>query len=280
MLRSLTRNLWRNYKTEVTQNAKSNAKCFWRYINSQLKVRPTISSLKKPDGTVTQDSREIADIFNTYFSSVLTLSDDTSVPTFQLNREVSPITDIDINADIVYNKLVNLKTDKSSGPDGWPILALRETALQISSPLAIIFKKSFQQQIIPDAWKRGHITPIHKKGSRLFSSNYRPVSLISPIVKLMESIIKDSISAYMSNNLFSPSQHGFTARRSCTSQLLCAMNYWTQCLNNKFPVDVTYLDFQKAFDSVSHKYLLSKLYGYGIQGKFLSWIEGFLTGRK
>ena len=97
----------------------------------------------------------------------------------------------------------------------------------------------------------------------------------------MKSIIKDSISAYMSNNnLFSPSQHGFTARRSCTSELLCAMNYWTQCLNDKFPVDVTYLDFQKAFDSVPHKYLLSKLYGYGIQGKLLSWIEGFLTGRK
>ena len=53
--------------------------------------------------------------------------------------QVSPITDIDINADIVYNKLINLKTDKSPGPDGWPIFALRETALQIFTPLAIIF---------------------------------------------------------------------------------------------------------------------------------------------
>ena len=107
-------------------------------------------------------------MFNTNFSSVFTLSDDTSVPTFQLNHEVSLITDIDSNANIVYNKCVNLKTDKSSGPDGWPILALREIELQISSPLAINFKKSFQQQIIPDAWKHGYITPIHKKGSWLF----------------------------------------------------------------------------------------------------------------
>ena len=97
----------------------------------------------------------------------------------------------------------------------------------------------------------------------------------------MESIIKDSISAYMSsNNLFSLSQHGFTARRSCTSQLLCAMNYWTRCLNDKFPVDIAYLDFQKAFNLVPHKYLLSKLCGYGIQRKLLSWVEGFLIGRK
>ena len=252
-----------------------------RYIHSRLKVRPTISSLKKSDGTDTHDSGEIADIFNNYFSSVFTLSDDTSVPKFQPNHEVSPITDIDINAAIVFNKLVNLKTDKSSGPDGWPILALRETALQISTPLAIIFKKSFQQQIIPDIWKCGHITPIHKKGSRLSPSNYRPVSLTSSIAKVMESIIKDNISSYMSNNnLFSLSQHGFTTRRSCTSQLLCAMNYWTQYLDDKCPVDVVYLDFQKAFDSVPHKYLLSKLYGYGIQGNLLSWIEAFLIGRK
>ena len=81
-----------------------------------------------------------------------------------------------------FNKLVNLKTDKSSGPDGWPILALRETALQISTPLAITFKKSFQQQIIPDIWKRGHITPIHKKGTRLLPSNYRPVKTIFPLI--------------------------------------------------------------------------------------------------
>jgi len=60
---------------------------------------------------------------------------------FRLDREVSPIIDIDINADIVYNKLTSLKTNKSPGPDGWPILALRETALQISVPFATIFLK-------------------------------------------------------------------------------------------------------------------------------------------
>ena len=73
-------------------------------------MRPTINSLKKPDWTDTQDSREIADVFNEYFSSVFTLSENNTVPQFQLDREVSPIADIDINADIVYNKLISLKT--------------------------------------------------------------------------------------------------------------------------------------------------------------------------
>ena len=72
------------------------------YINSQLKVRPTINSLKKPDGTDTQDSKEIADAFIEYFYSVFTLSDDNTFPRFQRDHEASPITDININADILY----------------------------------------------------------------------------------------------------------------------------------------------------------------------------------
>ena len=63
----LTRNLRKDYEIKITQHAKSNPKIFWRYINSQLKVRLTINSLKKPDGTDTQDSSEIADVFNESF---------------------------------------------------------------------------------------------------------------------------------------------------------------------------------------------------------------------
>ena len=103
-------------------------------------MRPTINS-KKPDGTDTQDSGEIADVFNEHFSSGFTLSENNTVPQSHLDREVSPITEDDINADIVYNKLISLKTNESPGPDGLPILALRETALQISVPPAIIFLK-------------------------------------------------------------------------------------------------------------------------------------------
>ena len=97
------------------------------------------------------------------------------------------------------------------------------------------------------------LTPVHKKGCRQLSSHYRPVSNTFPVVKVMESFMKNSISSYMyNNNLFLPNQHDFTARKSCTSQLLHVMNYWTQCLDNKYPVDVVYLDFHKAFNTVPH----------------------------
>jgi len=84
----------------------------------------------------------------------------------------------------------------------------------------------------------------------------------------------------LTNSLFSPSQHGFIAGRSCTTQLLTAMDNWTQSLDNGFPVDIIYLDFRKAFDSVPHDRLLVKLDAYGIRGSLLEWVRNFLSGRR
>ena len=82
------------------------------------------------------------------------------------------------------------------------------------------------------------------------------------------------------NNLLANEQHGFMPIRSCVTQLLTALHYWTESLEKGVPVDVLYLDFSKAFDSVPHERLLLKLEVYGIQGKVLQWIRSFLSQRK
>ena len=84
----------------------------------------------------------------------------------------------------------------------------------------------------------------------------------------------------LTNSLFSPSQHGFIAGRSCTTQLFAAMDYLTQSLDNDFPVDIIYLHFRKPFNSVPHNRLLVKLEAYGIRGPLLEWVRHFLTGRR
>ena len=92
--------------------------------------------------------------------------------------------------------------------------------------------------------------------------------------------MKDAIMAHMSQyKLFSDSQHGFLPHKSCTTQLLTAMNHWTESLNSGYATDITYFDFKKAFDSVPHCRLLLKLKSYGISGNLLSWLSSFLTGR-
>ena len=75
-------------------------------------------------------------------------------------------------------------------------------------------------------------------------------------------------------------QHGFMPGRSCVTQLLTALEGWTTSLQNGIPIDVVYLDFSKAFDSVPHRHLLVKLQAHGIKGKLLNWIRAFLTDRR
>ena len=88
--------------------------------------------------------------------------------------------------------------------------------------------KSLESGILPQDWKTGHITPIYKKGNKTKVNNYRPVCLTSIVIKVFESIIRDTMSKYLyDNNLLSPNQHGFVPRRSCCTQLLHFFNDWT-----------------------------------------------------
>ena len=108
-------------------------------------------------------------------------------------------------------------------------------------------------------WKSAHIISIFKKGNHHLPNNYRSISLTS-IVKIVESIIKHEIYDHLnSNHLLSVYQHGSMPGRSCTTQLLTAMDYWIKALEQSIPVDVVYLaiDFKKAFDSIPHTHLLT-----------------------
>ena len=92
------------------------------------------------------------------------------------------------------------------------IITSKECAQQLSVPLSILLSKSFNSTSLPLAWKEALVTPIYKKGDRTAVSNYLPISLTSPIIKIMESIIRDRIQEHMTtNNLFTLNQHGFSS---------------------------------------------------------------------
>ena len=131
---------------------------------------------------------------------------------------------------------------------------------------------------MPDSWKIAHISAIFKKKDKNVAGNYRPVSLTSVVCKLMESIIRDSLVEYMSNNsLFTDKQFGFIGGRSTVLQLLKCLDKWTDILDRGGVVDVVYCDFQKAFDTVPHKRLLQVLNHYGVPEIVLGWVKSFLS---
>ena len=111
--------------------------------------------------------------------------------------------------------------------------------------------------------------------------NYRPVSLTSVVCKLMESILREHITNYLTNlKLLSNKQYGFISKRSTVTQLLKNIDECCESLSNGKVVDSIYFDFAKAFDTVPHRRLCKKLEGYGIEGSTLYWIKSFLNGRK
>lgn len=122
--------------------------------------------------------------------------------------------------------------------------------------------------------------PIFKKGISSEATNYRPVSLTCISCKVMEGIIYDKLLAFLVlHNLINRNQHGFLRKRSTVSQLLESINDWAIALDQGKPVDAIYIDYAKAFDSVSHPKLLLKLAGYGLSGNLLTWCTSFLSGR-
>jgi len=119
---------------------------------------------------------------------------------------------ITISSSIVYKKLLDINTNKLPGTEGWPLLALKETAEQICLPLSIMFIKSLELGTLPHDWKSAQVTLIFKKGNRHAPNNYQPIGLTSPVVRLFESIIKDEIYDHLnSNHLLCAGQHGFVS---------------------------------------------------------------------
>ena len=133
---------------------------------------------------------------------------------------------------------------------------------------------------IPSEWKHSIVTPIFKKGSPSDPSNYRPIALTCSCCKILESLITSDLLVFLhSHNLISKHQHGFLKHHSTCTNLLESLNDWTISLSNHKSVVVAYIDFARAFDSISYSKLFIKLEAYGIGGNLLFWIKAFLTNR-
>jgi hypothetical protein len=151
---------------------------------------------------------------------------------------------------------------------------------EIAKPLAHIFNLSLTNGTFPEMLKQCRVIPIFKAGSHLECDNYRPISLLSSISKVLEKIVAEKLLFHLnSNDLLYTHQYGFIPNRSAEQNLLHIVNYVTAALNDgNFCVGV-FLDLKKAFDVCSHSILLKKLKKMGINGTAHKWFENYLKGR-
>ena len=177
--------------------------------------------------------------------------------------------------------LQGLDPSKASGPDQIPCRLLKELSKEIAPVFTCFFRQSVSTGTLPQIWKAAWITPVFKKGSRNLPENYKPVSLTCVSCKLLEHIICTHIHTHLdAHGILTPFNHGFRSKHSCESQLTITTHDLLRRLDRHEQIDLAILDFSKAFDTVPHRRLLSKLSHCGIEGPLHQWISSFLRGRR
>ncbi|KAK4823310.1 hypothetical protein QYF61_000523 [Mycteria americana] len=263
----LCREKIRRAKAELELNLaaaiKDNKKYFFKYISSKRRAKENLQPLLDAGGnTVTKVS-----------NSKTSCSLGTEPPESEDrdgDQNGAPI----IQREMVSDLLHHLDTHKSMGPDEIHPRVLKELAEVLTKPLSVIYQQSCLTGEVPVDWRLAH------KGRKEDPGNYRPVSLTSVPGKLMEQIILSAITWHVENNQgIKPSQHGFRKGRSCLTNLISFYDKVTCLVDKGKAVDVVYLDFSKAFDTISHSILLEKLAAHGLDGHTLCVVKNWLDGR-
>ncbi len=163
------------------------------------------------------------------------------------------------NNTIVYNLIQSLPVNKSTGFDVSCRL-LKEASPIISSSLTRVINLSIGSGVFPNEWKIARVMPIYKEDTKSNPNNYRPISILPIVSKIIEKIVFSQFYGYLNgNSLLANSQHGFGPLRSTLPTLLISTNNWYQNIDKGLINGVLLLDLKKAFDNVNHLILLRKL---------------------
>ena len=270
-----------DYELRIVEGRGKNPKSYYAYLSKKSKYKDTQPAMQDPDGTIHTDGDECAKILNGCFGKVFNKGKSGKTPEIKTPRVEVNMPEVLFTTEKVLKKLKSLNISKAAGPDEIPAILLKKTADYFAPILAKLFQKSYQNSEVPLGLKEANITPIHKGGSKKDPSNYRPISITPIIAKIYESIIYDDLYAHIeTNQVIAPNQHGFQKGKSTATNLLDFWDEITKIADQANPLSIVYTDLRKAFDTVPHDLLLSKLEHYGIRDKNLEWIRSFLTDRK
>jgi exonuclease III len=273
---------------KAVDNIKINSKYFFSYANRKIKNVSQIGPLLNEHGELEDDIEKMAQILRLQYEGVFSAPDVNMVIrdpddhfSLRLDPLVQRIMDVEVTVEDVLGAIDSIAPSAAPGPDGISAVLLKNCKKELALPLRKFYNMSLKDGYVPAALKMGIITPIHKGGSRGAAKNYRPVTLTTHLIKILERIIRAKLVKHMNDiGAFNDGQHGFRGGRSCLSQLLVHYERITDEVGTGNNVDVIYLDFEKAFDKVDHGILLHKVRDLGIIGKLGRWLYNFLTGRK
>eukprot|EP00117_Sycon_ciliatum_P010660 scpid33236/ scgid4028/ RNA-directed DNA polymerase from mobile element jockey; Reverse transcriptase len=242
-----------------------------------------IPLLTNPAGQEFHSSREKAECFAAHFANKCSLGNNdlcaADLPDLQ-RPAYATLKHIHFRAATVKRHLANLAVSKATGPDGISARVLKMCSSELADPLAKLFALCFLAGVQPGAWKLAHVVPVHKRSSRSLASNYRPISLLTIMSKVMEGIVNTQLVNYLEKHEVLPnSQFGFRRGRGTADILTALQHEWVHTISTGGCVQVLAVDIAGAFDRVSHTGVLYKAKQAGVDGRLLVWLQDYLTNR-
>lgn len=285
------RNLKNKYEKELLERHKNNPKQTWTALKSICNL-----------GNSKNNNLELLDIkdtpqhslntINKYFSTIgNSLAHDILIETnkteAELENEYSSTYSTPFsfymtptNPDEILKLISSLKTDGAPGTDLITAKIIKNSKEYLAKPISFIINQSISSGTVPNVFKHALVYPLFKSGDPKDISNYRPISLLSVVGKLLEKVVNYRFLSYLENkNLLSENQFGFRAGRSTEDAINLLGNYISEALDQKKKSIGVFLDLKKAFDTVSTPILIKKLETLGIRGTPLSWFRDYLSNR-
>ena len=274
------------YYTESFKKQRNNIKNTWNLIRTLTEIGTKKSNIKSIifDNVEHFDSNNISRIFNEYFSNIAKNLDN-SLP----NNNIDPLAHVQQNNASIFltpisveecTKVIKSLPAKRANIKSISNVTFKNNVDSISPILCNAINKCFCEGTFPDILKTAVVTPVFKKGDPKIVSNYRPISVLSTYSKIFEKCLLNRFYNFFSRfNILSKTQFGFQKGKSTQDAIVSLTDTLYKALDDKHHSIVVYIDFQKAFDTVSHPILLKKLERYGIRGNALNLVKSYLSNR-
>ena len=289
-LNSLIRKGKNNYYLKYFTESAKNSKKLWTGINQALNKNSKNTSEEifiNADGKILDNQKNVANKFNNYFINVAQKLEselgecNSSYQDYLKNPNESSFFLGETEPGEILDFINELKIEKSPDIYGISPKLVKLASPFIAKPLVDIFNKSFRQGKFPNKLKLTVVFPIHKAESKMIVSNYRPISILPIISKLLEKIMHKRLMSFIKQfNLLDTQQFGFQKHCSTEHAIIDLYSKIVSSIDQREKSCCIFLDFAKAFDTVNHNILLQKLEYYGVRGVCLDWFKSYLENRK
>lgn len=287
---NLIKKLKRKYDRDQLSKSMNNTKSLWKKIKAVTNL-----TSNKTDNTkllkIKHSADESVNFVNGYFSNigknlaeeVIAMKDS---PQLFSTSNLPPILDssfvlLDTTPGEVNSVLMSLKSDSAPGWDNISTGFLKYARNEVVPIICHLANVCFSKGVFPAALKQAIITPVHKSGDRDDVNNYRPISVLPVISKILEKLINDRLHKYLEKfKIISDSQFGFRHGRSTEDAVAALSSHIVDQLDRKHKCLAVFIDLKKAFDTVSVPILVQKLECIGIRGTPLALLKDYLTDRK